>query len=165
MTSHIAPTELPAPTHTFTQLFGATPRGARVARLMTVRQLALWGWPHGHEVSEAVTAIVAELTANAATHGRAGGHAFQLRLVVGPGLLQPATLRVEVADACGGARPDPSVPARVPGPEEESGRGLLLVDAFATRWGVADRLYCGKTVWAELDLTVSPADPARPAGR
>ncbi|WP_225836109.1 ATP-binding protein [Streptomyces sp. NK08204] len=38
---------------------------------------------------------------------------------------------------------------RRPGADEESGRGLLLVDAVALRWGVE---HCpgGKTVWCEL---------------
>jgi hypothetical protein len=33
----------------------------------------------------------------------------------------------------------------------EHGRGVLLVDALATRWGV-DQRAGGKTVWFELDL-------------
>ncbi|MGX1116852.1 hypothetical protein RKD37_002215 [Streptomyces ambofaciens] len=37
-------------------------------------------------------------------------------------------------------------------PEAEHGRGLLLVDALADRWGVFDRVPVGKTVRAELDL-------------
>lgn len=36
--------------------------------------------------------------------------------------------------------------------EAESGRGLLLVDALADRWGVTRGLPPRKTVWAELDL-------------
>jgi anti-sigma regulatory factor (Ser/Thr protein kinase) len=150
--SQIVPVELPAPTHTFTRLLPSTPHGARHARLTAARQLAAWGWPQGHEVAEAVSAVVAELAANAVTHGRVAGRHFQLRLLVGPGLLRPDTLRVEVADAHGGRRPDPTVPVPVPAPDTESGRGLVLVEALAARWGVADRLYCGKTVWAEFAL-------------
>ncbi|AOR32519.1 hypothetical protein BFF78_16915 [Streptomyces fodineus] len=37
---------------------------------------------------------------------------------------------------------------RRPGAEEESGRGLLLIDAVALRWGV-ERGPGGKTVWCE----------------
>ncbi|CAL9501825.1 hypothetical protein SUDANB145_03437 [Streptomyces sp. enrichment culture] len=33
------------------------------------------------------------------------------------------------------------------------GRGLLLVDALAVRWGSAPRRPVGKTVWAELSLS------------
>ncbi|GAA2424673.1 ATP-binding protein [Streptomyces macrosporus] len=152
MTPPIASAELPAPLHTFIRLLPSTPRGARLARLMAARHLAGRGWPRDHEVAEAVVSIVAELAANAVTHGRVPGRKFQLRISVGRGPSGTGTLRVEVADAHGGRRPDPSVPVPVPEPEEESGRGLLLVDALASRWGVVDRLYCGKTVWAELDL-------------
>lgn len=53
--------------------------------------------------------------------------------------------RVEVTD------PDPSampVPARAAG-DDESGRGLALLDAVSWRWGVA-RGADSKTVWCEL---------------
>lgn len=36
-------------------------------------------------------------------------------------------------------------------PEEEGGRGLILVRVLARTWGVAER-DVGKTVWAELPL-------------
>ncbi|MGX4689291.1 hypothetical protein [Streptomyces sp. JNUCC 63] len=43
-----------------------------------------------------------------------------------------------------------ALPARVaPGPDEDGGRGPVLVDALAVDWGVRDRLGPGKTVWAE----------------
>ena len=34
---------------------------------------------------------------------------------------------------------------------DERGRGLMLIDALASRWGVQPR-QDGKTVWCELDL-------------
>ncbi|MGV9814909.1 ATP-binding protein [Streptomyces cellulosae] len=37
------------------------------------------------------------------------------------------------------------------GADEESGRGLALLDALATRWGVAYGPGRGKTVWCELE--------------
>jgi hypothetical protein len=40
----------------------------------------------------------------------------------------------------------------VPAADEDHGRGLLLVDALAARWGVTDRVGPGKTVWAECAL-------------
>ncbi|KUM74805.1 ATP-binding protein [Streptomyces curacoi] len=51
--------------------------------------------------------------------------------------------------------PDPHawLVLRRPGADDETGRGLLLLDAVARRWGV-DRTPGGKTVWCEL--------PARP---
>lgn len=51
--------------------------------------------------------------------------------------------RIEVDDAS-------PIPARVRRPDHTGGRGLLLVDRLATRWGTNHR-DGGKTVWAELD--------------
>ncbi|MEU0740959.1 ATP-binding protein [Streptomyces sp. NPDC006134] len=45
-----------------------------------------------------------------------------------------------------------------PGEERERGRGLLITEALATRWGTR-RLDGGLTVWAEIAL-----EPAGPAG-
>ncbi|MCZ9336581.1 ATP-binding protein, partial [Streptomyces sp. TRM76130] len=45
-------------------------------------------------------------------------------------------LRLEVSDA-GPGRPE----IRTPDDEETGGRGLLLVDALAHRWGVEERAY------------------------
>ncbi|EST23515.1 hypothetical protein N566_25675 [Streptomycetaceae bacterium MP113-05] len=68
------------------------------------------------------------------------------------------TLRLEVSDA-GAGRPE----VRAPMDDETSGRGLMLVEALAHRWGVLDRAGgIGKTVWAELK---APDLPPAPAGR
>ncbi|MFI2185437.1 ATP-binding protein [Streptomyces sioyaensis] len=45
--------------------------------------------------------------------------------------------------------------------DEECGRGLVLVDALASGWGV-DRDGTGKTVWAELAVCEASA-PSRPS--
>lgn len=37
-------------------------------------------------------------------------------------------------------------------PTEESGRGLILVEALATRWGSAPWPPSGKTVWTDIVL-------------
>lgn len=92
---------------------------------------------------DAAAHIVAELAANAATHGRVPGRDFRLLLyVVG------ATLRIEVTDT----RTDRLPRTQPPAPDAESGRGLLIVGALADRWGVAPGPPPRKTVWAELDL-------------
>jgi hypothetical protein len=44
---------------------------------------------------------------------------------------------------------------RAAGPDDENGRGLVLLDALATRWGVEQGPE-GKTVWCELP----PPEPA-----
>ncbi|MEU7584344.1 ATP-binding protein [Streptomyces sp. NPDC041068] len=126
---------------TFRQLLSPTPRGARLARRLTAHQLETWGIPYGSALSEAATHIVAELAANAVTHGHVPGRDFELRLA----RRGPNTLRIEVADARGDRRPKRQQVA----PDAESGRGLRLVDALADTWGVTDRTV-GKTVWAEL---------------
>ncbi|GAA2648526.1 hypothetical protein [Streptomyces vastus] len=49
---------------------------------------------------------------------------------------------------------------RAPGDDETGGRGLLLVEALAHRWGVEQRAGgIGKTVWAELKAPDIVAEP------
>lgn len=103
-------------------------------------------------MSEAVALIVGELAANAATHGRVPGRDFELRLMRMPGSARPGTLRIEVADTRTEKRPPDPGTCAPPPPDSETGRGLLLVAALATRWEVVERVPVGKTVRAELDL-------------
>jgi anti-sigma regulatory factor (Ser/Thr protein kinase) len=127
----------------FVQRLSATRRGARLARLLTVQQLAAWGVPYGSESSDVAAAVVSELAANAALHGRVPGRDFELRLA----LRTDRTLCIEVSDT----RPErpQAPPAGCPALDAESGRGLFLVQALALRWGVRDR-EVGKTVWADV---------------
>ncbi|MFD8964527.1 ATP-binding protein [Streptomyces sp. NPDC059568] len=123
-------------------------RGARLARLLVGQQLDEWGIPQTTGTASAVLAVVAELAANAVTHGRSPGRDFEVRLA-----LTDVCVRVEVVDT----RPDrvPQAPAPAPvGPvvdESTGGRGLLLVAGYADRWGWAVRDAYTKTVWAEVD--------------
>jgi anti-sigma regulatory factor (Ser/Thr protein kinase) len=88
---------------------------------------------------------VAELAANAVRHGHARGHdRFQLVLTHDAAA---RTVRIEVSDA--NPRHPPTDPPR-PSPEDESGRGLLLVDVLAARWGTSRRVPLGKTIWADV---------------
>ncbi|MDQ0788983.1 hypothetical protein QFZ64_004480 [Streptomyces sp. B3I8] len=59
-------------------------------------------------------------------------------------------LRIEVTDARGERLPEPQAPA----PDAESGRGLLLVEAPADRWGVTEERFPRRTVWAEVSVQV-----------
>ncbi|SCD31771.1 Histidine kinase-like ATPase domain-containing protein [Streptomyces sp. di188] len=120
-------------------LLSATPRSARLARLLTDAHLRDWGYE-----PDAACHIVAELAANAATHGRVPGRDFRLAFHVAGD-----TLRIEVTDTRGDRPPQ----HRPPTADAESGRGLLLVDALADRWGVSEDRFPRKTVWAELRLT------------
>jgi serine phosphatase RsbU (regulator of sigma subunit)/anti-sigma regulatory factor (Ser/Thr protein kinase) len=92
------------------------------------------------QVRDTAALLVTELVTNATRH--AGG---DLRVRAG---LRTDVLLVEVSDA------SPQLPelAGLPTWEHESGRGLLLVDALADRWG-ADSLPTGKRVWFELSVT------------
>jgi anti-sigma regulatory factor (Ser/Thr protein kinase) len=126
----------------FSQRFSGTRRGARLARMLAAHQLHVWGVPYDSPHCDAVLLVVAELAANAVLHARVPGHDFEVRLARDAN----GTVRVEVSDA-DPSRPEPGTAA----PEAERGRGLLLVDAVASRWGVARRAGPGKTVWVELD--------------
>ncbi|MGW3631619.1 ATP-binding protein [Streptomyces sp. NPDC005122] len=150
----------PVTVRVFTQRLSATPRGARLARHLALEQLRAWGIPHGTDASDAAAAIVAELAANAVTHGRVPGRDFELRLSLVPG-----SVRVEVADTRDGPRPPG--PGAVPpaDPLGEQGRGLVLVEALAARWEVLDREPPGKTVRAEIDLPGWAALAGRADGR
>ncbi|MCJ1678815.1 ATP-binding protein [Streptomyces sp. APSN-46.1] len=113
----------------FAVQLSATPRAARLARLLTVEQLRSWGL-----LFDDAAQVVSELCANAVTHGKVPGRDFHLALsVTGAG-----RVRIEVSDT----RAD-----KLPG---EPRYGLMIVDALSDRWGSA----CGpaprKSVWAEL---------------
>ncbi|MEU9172031.1 ATP-binding protein [Streptomyces sp. NPDC048420] len=127
--------------------FASSPRGARLARQLAVRHLEERGYPPASDASCAVALVVAELAANAVLHGRVPGHDFGLRVALDP---VAGLVRVEVADAASTKRPPANPPSSAP--EGESGRGLLLVDTLAVRWGSAPRHPLGKTVWAEVSI-------------
>ncbi|MGW0882235.1 ATP-binding protein [Streptomyces sp. NPDC002671] len=132
------PAELTSPIPNFTVLLSPTPRGARLARLLATEQLRNWGLP-----LESAPHIVAELAANAATHDRVPGRNFRLTLyVVGD------KLRIEVTDTHGDRLPR----IQHPSAESDSGRGLVLVEALADRWGVSPGRTPRKTVWAEITV-------------
>ncbi|MFD5416008.1 ATP-binding protein [Streptomyces nojiriensis] len=125
------------------QRFSSTRRGARLARHLALIQLHGWGIPLDSERSQTAALVIAELAANAVTHGRIPGRDFELRLELTDG-----TLRVAVADARGEGRP------RVrQSTDGVGGHGLRLIEALSVKWGVEDRP-TGKTVWAELAARV-----------
>jgi serine/threonine-protein kinase RsbW len=91
-------------------------------------------------LTETAVLLVSELVTNAIRHASTGGSAIVLRLETAGGWL-----RIEVHDA------EPGQPAPRPlAGLEESGFGLVLVDAMADKWGVRQTVN-GKAVWAELD--------------
>ena len=137
---------------TFTVQLSSTRRGARLARLLAAQWLDERAVPFRCAASHSTALIVAELAANAVRHCGNVGRDFRLRLVLDANRRAPGrVLRVEVTDARAD-KPLPPGPPRPAGDEEESGRGLLLVDAVADRWGHRVNDPVTKTLWAELDL-------------
>src|SRR3954451_10254094 len=100
--SQKSPAQVTSPTHHFAVQLSATRRGARLARLLTERQLDDWDLPFEDAVH-----IVAELASNAVLHGRVPGRDFRLGLE----LHDDGTLRIEVTDARGDRLPLPADPA------------------------------------------------------
>lgn len=120
------------------QTFTATLPSLDLLRTLVVTALS---GVDGQVVSD-VELIATELVTNAHLHGSAP---IKFRLYY----TDPNTLRMDVTDAAA------ALPRVMhPDSEAEHGRGLLLVQAMSTTWGVlkADE---GKTVWAEF--AVQPA--------
>ncbi|MEV5936377.1 ATP-binding protein [Streptomyces sp. NPDC052079] len=119
----------------YQERYPPTPEAAAKARRDIALTLNTWGLPRLVEVAKQ---IVSELVANAVEH--TGTY------TVGVSITRTGeeSVRIVVTDASR-VRPTPATPA----PDDEHGRGLLLVEGLAHDWGcepVAD----GKRVWAEL---------------
>ena len=84
--------------------------------------------------------LLTELVTNSVRHAQAGPSDW-IGLDV---LCSPEGVRVEVSDHGPGFEPRPDQPS----PDSDQGRGLLLVDRMADRWGVRDG---GARVWFEID--------------
>ncbi|MFF7654460.1 ATP-binding protein [Streptomyces sp. NPDC007983] len=134
--------QVPVTVRTFAQRFSATRRGARLARLLAVHQLTDWGLTPGTGAHDATVLVVAELAANAVLHGRVPGRDFALLLRYDH---ETGRLEIEVSDTHD-RQPTPKTPTS----DDEQGRGLLLVEELADRWGVKERRGPGKTVWAHV---------------
>ncbi|WP_367222457.1 ATP-binding protein [Streptomyces sp. 16-176A] len=118
------------------------PRSAALARRAARTAMECWGL--AEDLAEDAELIACELVTNAIRHSgtRTAQEPGHCRLT----LERPApdTVRVEVFDSST-ARPTKRKPREV----ETGGRGLVLVEALATSWGVIRRSG-GKTVWALL---------------
>jgi anti-sigma regulatory factor (Ser/Thr protein kinase) len=122
------------------------PKSVTLARRYTAKTVAHWGHP---ALADDAALIVSELCGNAVLHGGVPGRNFRVQLT-----LTKTLLRIAVSDAKGERLPQP----RCPTPDDKFGRGLLIVRALASRWGVRERTV-GKEVWVELALTASPVEP------
>jgi anti-sigma regulatory factor (Ser/Thr protein kinase) len=95
------------------------------------------------DAQETVVLMISELASNCVRHTDSG---FELTIIQ-----SGAEIRVEAADT-GGGKPT----MRTPGPTDPDGRGLQIVDIFASAWGIDRPAAGGKTVWFEL-ATQAPA--------
>ena len=111
---------------------------AHVSSVKTVRHIVC-GQLAGISVDRGIISLlVGELSANAVLHARSD---FTVRVD-----LDQSRLRVEVDDRC------PNLPELQPlDPNRASGRGIRIVDKFASAWGV-EPLRQGKRVWFECPV-------------
>jgi anti-sigma regulatory factor (Ser/Thr protein kinase) len=124
----------------------AHPGSVAQARRLTRARLSRWSVCE--DTCETATLVVSELVTNAIVH--AAGERVVCELHDGDDLV-----RIAVRDeGCAPGEPHPS-PQR---PEEEHGRGLLLVAAVSRAWGAQDT-GPGLLVWAELEHTAGRAYP------
>ena len=112
----------------------ATPTAPRVARHWVMQTVAEAG-VHGVS-NQVIELLTGEVVANAVVHGPADGEIF-LSLE-----MSPDSVRVAVSDECT-QRPH----VRHPALTDPDGRGMVLVGALASAWGVDRRGPGGKTVW------------------
>ena len=123
-----------------------------VPRTRAMAHATLGEWGVGQDVLEAAELVLSELVTNALRVPVPSDRQVGVRIARS---LEDGLLRLEVSDA-GAGRPE----VRTPGEEETGGRGLLLVEALAHRWGVEEREGgIGKTVWAELKAPDIVAEP------
>lgn len=121
------------------------PTSPATARYAAAALLTAWGLD---DLCDTGLLLLSEIATNAVRHA---GTAFDVAM-------RPTCsgLRVDVTDEAGSEGPvaggfgSISVQPQVPAEDGEGGRGLLLVDALASRWGV-DRAPHGSVVWFELD--------------
>ncbi|MFF1392253.1 ATP-binding protein [Streptomyces sp. NPDC058287] len=124
------------------RFYGRQRRSVPAAREFTRAALADWGI---RDRADDILLCVSELTTNALVHGVPPGRGFLLRV-----LPYEDGVRVEVHDSGDGvpAVPRPDADA-AEAADAENGRGLLLVETLADKWGVGER-DPGKVVWCEL---------------
>ncbi|MCK8432455.1 ATP-binding protein [Streptomyces sp. D2-8] len=126
----------------------AHPGSPAQARRLTRTRLT--GWSVCEDTCDSAALVVSELVTNAIVH-TASTH-IVCELHDGDDLL-----RIAVRDeGCAPGQPHAASRTR---PEEEHGRGLLLVDALCHSWGAHEH-GPGLLVWAELPRTAAPPRPA-----
>lgn len=135
----------------------ADPEGLSEAR--TIVRQALTDWDMA-ELADDAELVTGELLVNVLLHTEGGA---VLTLEVLPEPVRRVRLSVQDRSSAWPRR-------RSPGETATSGRGLLLLDAVSTRWGIEPRGE-GKAVWCEIGPGAPPTTPpvhrhaAKPLGR
>ncbi|MFE6502860.1 ATP-binding protein [Kitasatospora sp. NPDC057738] len=121
----------------FVARLDSRPESAPLARYLLRAYLS--GLPSGERYCDTAELLLCELFANAVRHSDAPSDRYiEIRFA-----LVDSRLRLEVHDA-GSGRPS----LRAAAPDDEHGRGLLLVNELAERWGCSPRPGgIGKYVW------------------
>ncbi|MFJ5707477.1 MULTISPECIES: SpoIIE family protein phosphatase [unclassified Streptomyces] len=122
----------------------ADPQGLSDARAAVGQALRDWGMP---ELADDAELLTGELLVNVLLHTEGGA---VLTLEVLPEPVRRVRLSVQDRSSAWPRR-------RTPGEAATSGRGLLLMDALASRWGVEPRGE-GKAVWCEIGPAPVGAD-------
>jgi anti-sigma regulatory factor (Ser/Thr protein kinase) len=124
------------------------PQSARAARRLTRNTLRDWGLAF---LAEDAETIVGEFVANALTHATAALSDIPLSRKQAAESLGLRLFRRTGEVICAVLDPSDSAPVlKTPGSIEESGRGLLMVDALSDVWGWSPVAGRGKAVWAIL---------------
>lgn len=120
---------------TCSRTMSCEPMSVGSARRLVTAALRAWGLGN---LAHSGALIVSELAGNAVAHSRSS----HFRVTVSRP--EPNRVRIAVIDKC---RTHPA--PRTAYENEESGRGLAVVEALADRWDT-DALAWGKRVWADL---------------
>ncbi|MFJ3333636.1 ATP-binding protein [Streptomyces sp. NPDC086766] len=122
------------------------------ARARHLTRARLTGWSVCEDTCDTAALVISELVTNAVVHTASSRIVCELH--DGDDLV-----RIAVRDqGCAPSEPHPSQR----GPEEEHGRGLLLVDALCRAWGTQEH-GPGLVVWAELPRRADrPGDAGAP---
>ncbi|MFE2289559.1 ATP-binding protein [Streptomyces sp. NPDC059452] len=129
------------------------PTSVAISRLRLGDLISTWRVPQDDDSDMAMGTVVSELVTNAVSHG--SGDMIE---VVASADIGRGRMTIEVHDA------SPVLPRRChPGPDAESGRGMLLVEHLAIAYG-AENTARGKRVWAELALPPHPTAGRRSLG-
>ncbi|GAA2628484.1 ATP-binding protein [Streptomyces vastus] len=136
-------------------VFGLPAIPVSVAEARRNVRLLLSEWGISRETCDNAVLVTSELVTNALTHTESDLIVCRLRT-------SGDRLHVEVEDQ----NRSRTLPAcRQPKPDDQGGRGLLLVDMLSSDWGVRDAPHgSGRIVWAELpaesmEATTPPAVP------